>query len=307
MLKQLETQIRYYPAVHIDVHRTHDNHLVETATYGGVEYHKTIIAITTQIGCPSVCDFCLVGDRRFIRNIDGEEHLDQVRATLENESNVPWLDRSKEVKVSLCRSGESLLNSQTLEGVTKIAERYAPNFQVASIMPAREVSYKILDELAYFARDYAKPFQLIVSMHTTDEEKRKKMISYSSLMKFSDIAKAGEQWFEKTSGKRKINLSFALMDDNEVNLQSLSSKFDPAVFAVRLGFYLPTTQEKAIMHPPSSIEKVNKLEEEARDLGYLCIKSIAKDVEFAWDCRSDSTFKLLRKNTKLGKENKAEE
>ena len=43
----------------IDVYRTRDGHMIETAAYTGADYEdRTFISVTNQIGCPVRCDFC---------------------------------------------------------------------------------------------------------------------------------------------------------------------------------------------------------------------------------------------------------
>ncbi len=296
MIERLETQIRYYPAIHIDIHRTHDNLLMETATYSGEPYHKTIVAITTQIGCPAKCDFCLVGESGFKRNADPDEQLQQVRAVIENPTGIPWLDPKKPVKVSLCRAGEPLLNPYMSEALEEIARAYNPSFQAASIMPDRPTTHKILSEMAAFVREYNNSFQMMVSLHTTDENKRKNMINYRNLMSFQQIKEFGEWWVNETRYKRKVNLHFAMMEDNEIDLAKIREIFNPRYFAIRLGFYMPTTRHNAALHPAPKLQKLKDKSREAQELGYTCIESIARDIEHAWDCRANCGFKLFRES-----------
>lgn len=293
MLKSLELEVRYHPQIHINLHRTHDNHLVESIAYSGSEYNKTIIAITNQIGCPVGCDFCYVSKRRFERNITAEEYLQQVEEVVENRNLIPWFDPEKKLKVSFCRAGEPLLNENTTEGILKIAEKYHPQFQFVSIMPNTPVTNSLLEGISEFAKNYDKPFQMMISMHTTDEGKRRDIIPYNSLMNFKEIAEFGEEWVRKTNN-RKINLHFALMEDNEVDLENLREIFSPDYFAVRFGFYLPSTRETAEKHKPSLVKRLEQKLEEAKKLEFMAIRSQAKDIEFVWDCRSHCSFKFLR-------------
>lgn len=294
MLKEQEAQFRFFPGAHIDVHRAHDGHLVETAVFSGEQYHKTLISVTSQIGCPAKCSFCFLGDYNFSRNVNMKEYLQQVQTVLENKYGIPWFDPKKEVKVCFTRAGEPLMNSNTIDGVAAIAENFSPSFQLSSIMPNTKSARTLLQYLMGYIKGYKESFQINVSMHTTDEEKRKQMIGYDVLMSFKEIAEFGEEW-NKVTGKRKVNLSFVLMDDNEVDIRKMKDMFNPEFFAIRFALYLPSSAETAEKHPLSIIERMEGEVKIAKALGYECIESVAKDVEMKWDTRPGSGLKMLRR------------
>ena len=295
MLKDLEMQIKVNSQVNINMHRTEDNHLVESIAYYGDQYNKNIVAITNQIGCYVGCGFCYVGEQGFKRNITAEEYLQQVDAV--NKELIPDLNTDKRLKVSFCRAGEPLLNQHTLDGIIQVADKYYSNLQLVSVMPNKKVSQNLLENIADFAKDYHKPFQIVISTHTTDEERRREIIPYNSLMTFDEISEFGKYWIGK-GNKRKINLHFALMKGNEVDLTKIKEKFNPDHFAVRLGLYLPSTEEKADNFPPSDLQRIKEKAKEARDLGFTTIKSIARPIELKYDVRSHCSFKLLREHWK---------
>jgi len=293
MLKDLEMQVKVNPQININMHRTEDNHLVESIAYYGSQYKKTILAITNQIGCPVKCDFCYVGEMGYKRNITTEEYLQQVDASL----SLPEIDKNKEVKVSFCRAGEPLLNKHTLEGIIKVGDKYNPNIQLVSVMPDSKVTKNLLEGIAKYANDYNKIFQLVVSTHTTDESRRKKIMPYSNLMSFDQISKFGKYWREQ-GNKRKINLHFALMDSNEVDFEKIKEKFNPEYFAIRLGLYLPSTKEKSDNFPQSDLQRLEEKSKQAKNLGFKVINTLARPIERKFDVRSHCSFKLLREHWK---------
>ncbi|MBD3259468.1 radical SAM protein [Candidatus Woesearchaeota archaeon] len=292
MALKLEAQFRFYPGAHINVYRAQDGQLIETAVFSGENYHKNLVSITSQIGCPVGCSFCFLKNYKTVRNVSPAEHLEQVRLAVDG-SDVSWFDPDKPLKVSLTRTGEPLLNPDTIDGVVNIAETYSPSFQLASIMPNTKNSQKLLEYMMGYLHGYKESFQINVSMHTTNERKRKKMIPYKELMSFEEIAEFGAQW-RQIVGKRKINLSFVLMEDCEVNIGKLREIFNPEHFAVRLALYLPSSEETAETHPPSVHERTKEEARIAREFGYDCIESVPGPVEFKWDTRPGSGLKMLR-------------
>ena len=119
-----------------------------------------------------------MSDLPLVRNVTREEYVEQIARMLANHESVSWLDPRRPLKVSFGRAGEPLLNRSTVEAMHSIGERWTPAFQVFSVMPdnatARTVNALLLD----FAADYGSTVQLVVSMHTTDENKRRAMMPY---------------------------------------------------------------------------------------------------------------------------------
>jgi adenine C2-methylase RlmN of 23S rRNA A2503 and tRNA A37 len=291
VLKELETHIRYKPGVHIDVFRTHDDKLVDVAVFSGEMYHKNLISIASQIGCPVDCTFCYVGE--YERDIKAKEYLQQVEFVLANKENVPWFDPKRELKVCLTREGEPLLNNETDKGLIAIAVPHEPSFQLTTIMPSGKKPMRLLQNIMGFFKDYDKSFQINISMHTTDEEKRKEMIRYGDLMSYKEIAEFGEQW-NKITDNRKVNLSFVLMKDVEVDVQRIAEIFNPMYFSVRFALYLPCTKGLKQRHKPMSTIYMATKAAEAKKHGFECIESIASDIELAWHTRPGIIRKLSR-------------
>ncbi|MBW3013443.1 radical SAM protein [Candidatus Woesearchaeota archaeon] len=286
MVLKLEAHVRFEPEVHIDVYKTTDGHLIETAVFSGEGYNKNIVSITSQIGCPVGCSFCYMGGYDFKRNVSPKEYLQQVKS-------VTGLDQQKPMKVCFTRAGEPLLNPNTIEGIVLIAETFSPSFQLTSIMPATKNSRKLLNYLMGYLKGNKNSFQINVSMHTSDEEQRKKIIPFKDLMGFKEIAEFGEEW-KRMVGNRKINLSFVLMEGCEIDLQKFKEVFNPEYFSIRFALYLPSSEETAARHPPSSKTRMEEQVRIAKELGYECIQSVPGPAELKWDTRPGCMFKLRR-------------
>ena len=161
-------------------------------------------------------------------------------------------------------------------------------------MPNSTVSYELIEKMRKYLSNYHETFQINVSMHTTDEQKRKEMMrGFNHLMDFKEIAEFGEQWVREIR-KRRIDLSFVLMEDNEVDFRKVRELFDPKYFSIRFAFYLPSSEVTAKLHVPSDHERMYRKSREARELGYHCVQSHAGPVEGKWDTRPFSSLKMLR-------------
>jgi adenine C2-methylase RlmN of 23S rRNA A2503 and tRNA A37 len=294
MSMKLEARMIYYDQVHMDIYRTQDNHLVETVVFAGTNYLKTLLSLTNQIGCPVGCDFCFGNQFKYARNITADEFFQQVKGALETNPLVPWYTPDRAVKVGFQRAGEALLNKNFFDGFKQIADSYHPSFQLTTIMPNSDVAQEQLEKLTGYLSTYDNSFQINVSMHTSDESKRKQMMgNFQHLMKFQEIEEFGKKW-AKNNQQRRIDLSFVLMDDNEVDFKAIREIFDPNIFAVRFAFYLPSSEETKQRHTPSGQARMNAKIGEAKKEGFAVIPSYPGYVEEIWDTRPFSTYKMLR-------------
>ena len=281
-----EAQFNFRDQVWINMCRANDGKMLETAVYAGSDYDENLISVTNQIGCPVKCKFCLVADQAFTRNITPGEYAEQVSIVLNDEITDP----NKPTKVSFTRAGEALLNPHTPGGIELIAERWSPRFKFTSTMPSGTVAQKIIEEMKGIVPKYEE-FQFNVSMHTSDEDQRKAIIPYKNLMSFDDIAAFGKGWAEAVPG-RTVNLCFAMMEDNTIDLQAMREQFNPDHFSIRFSLYLPCTPEHKHAFPPSLVGRMEKLSTEAESLGYRCIQSVARETERMWHTSPGSGMKL---------------
>ena len=110
-------------------------------------------------------------------------------------------------------------------------------------------------------------------------------------MSFRDIALFSAEWAYRS--RRRLSLSFALMEDNPVDIASLRDVFDPTLVAIRLALYIPSSRATASRHPTSAPARIGRLAAEAQTLGYRTIVSPAGPIERVWDARPYSAFRML--------------
>lgn len=80
-------------------------------------------------------------------------------------------------------------------------------------------------------------FQMQFSIHTTDMQKRDKLIPLSK-MHFDEIAEYGKRFY--VAGDRKITLNFIVLHDYPIDPYVVRSFFDPAFFLIKLTPLNPT-------------------------------------------------------------------
>src|SRR5262249_16520184 len=86
------------------------------------ERHRDTICISSQVGCPLACDFCMTGVLGLMRNMTAGEIVSQVMLSL-NEVYVPATDTPHGTNLVIMGMGEPLLNyDQVMKAVAIMAD-----------------------------------------------------------------------------------------------------------------------------------------------------------------------------------------
>ena len=113
---------------------------------------------------------------------------------------------------------------------------------ISTIAPTK--SQKFLDELIEVKNNlYSNGhFQIQFSIHSTNEDVRKKIIPYD-IWSLKKIAEYGEKFF--VVGDRKITLNFAAEKNNPLDIEKISSIFNPEKYIIKITPINPTESVKA--------------------------------------------------------------
>jgi len=215
-----------------------DRGIIDVGYFYGDSKPKNIIAVSTQVGCPSKCSFCELGHKPFIRNLTSLEIYEQVVMMLKQANEYGFGLEKLKHKVNYAKSGEPLLNPAFLEGLEKIAE-FDFSYKVSTVFPKGNLSLQNFYKIADFASHYPYPVQMQVSLISTSENWRQKKAGIE-LISFDSLRKAAGYWRGKNPGGRKINLSLILTNDNPVNVNEVCRVFPPELFRFRFRNYVPT-------------------------------------------------------------------
>ena len=162
---------------------------------------KKTVCISTQIGCPISCSFCLSGKTKFVRNLSRGEILEEI-LYIENDIN------EKISGVLFMGMGEPLLNYKNLTSVIKtLISKKEMNIGKRHITVS---SMGIIPAIKNLANEmYGIRFAL--SLHATDDKQRKKIIPNNFDTKIADLLQTCKYYLKKT--KSRITIEYILLKD----------------------------------------------------------------------------------------------
>jgi 23S rRNA (adenine2503-C2)-methyltransferase len=173
-----------------DAFRLYDGNIVEgvlipTAT-------RMTACISAQVGCSLTCKFCATGRLSRIRNLDAAEMYDQVvliRRQAEEKYNVPLTN------IVYMGMGEPLLNYKNMmESIEKITSPEGLGMSPQRITVSTAGIAKMIKKLG----DDNVKFNLAVSLHAANDEKRDKIMPINEQNSLDALAEALNYFYDKT-------------------------------------------------------------------------------------------------------------
>ncbi|HHH80196.1 MAG TPA: radical SAM protein, partial [Thermoplasmatales archaeon] len=239
---------------------------------------KWVLIVSTLYGCPVRCLFCDAGGW-YRGRLSKEDILEQIDYMITNRfpsRKIPV----KKLKIQFARVGEPSFNSNVLDVLEELPERYdAPGLLpcISTVAPkGKEDFFEKL--LKIKGKLYGNGwFQLQFSLHSTDEDIRDHIIPIRK-WSFKEIAAYGERFHKP--GDRKITLNFALIKETPVDPNVLTEFFDTKKFLIKITPVNPTVKsmenkvESLINSKPS--KQAKELIEKLRQVGYEVILSIGE-------------------------------
>lgn len=245
---------------------TCDAGVVEIGYYYGDLKPKNIIGISTQIGCPSKCTFCELGEERFGRNLTSVEMYEQVVLMLKTASQYGIDINAVQHKVSVAKTGEPLFNDALVSGLEKIAE-FPFSSKISTVFPAAQRCMENFRTAAHFAAQSTEAVQMQISLISTSEEYRRKTAGIE-VTPLKEICKAGEYWRTLNLYGRKVNLSLILSEDVPCDAQVASQILPPELFHFRFRNYVPTQNGRNHGLIPITADRMVGIKQEFAGHGY---------------------------------------
>lgn len=179
--------------------KTYDNKYIY-AVYLPNKNKKTV-CISTQVGCPISCSFCLSGKTKFSRNLSRGEVLEEI-LYIENDI------KEKVSGVLFMGMGEPMLNYKNLTSVIKtLISKKEMNIGKRHITVS---SVGIIPAIKNLANEkYGIRFAL--SLHSADDKQRKKLIPNNFDTKITDLLGACKYYLKKTNSR--ITIEYVLLKD----------------------------------------------------------------------------------------------
>jgi 23S rRNA (adenine2503-C2)-methyltransferase len=199
---------------------------------------KWVLIISTMYGCPIGCMMCDAGEF-YHGKISKEDMLKEIDLMIRSrfpDSKVPI----EKFKIQFARMGEPTLNEAVLELLKELPSIYdAPGLMPCISTIAPRGGEDFLDELIEIRNEYYSngKFQLQFSIHSTNEETRKKWMS-PNIWSIKEIGDFGEKWYRK--GDRKVTLNFAVARDSEIDPDVILKYCDPEKHWIKLTPVNPT-------------------------------------------------------------------
>lgn len=238
---------------------------------------KWVLIVSTLKGCPIKCKFCDAG-LDFKGLLTKDEIIDQISEMIKN-SYPDSLPKTKRLKIQFARMGDPAFNKNVLDVLKELPSLYGKIVMpsISTVAPCGADNF--FEELIFIKDKYYGNgnFQLQFSIHSTDEEFRKKIIT-SKIWSFDKIAKYGERFYKK--GDRKITLNFALGENFIVDTSILKKYFSIDRYLIKITPINPT--KSSIKNKITSavdcknIYKNNLLLQDIQREGYTTILSIGE-------------------------------
>ena len=199
---------------------------------------KWVLIISTMYGCPIGCMMCDAGEF-YHGKISKEDMLKEIDLMIKSrfpDGKIP-IDK---FKIQFARMGEPTLNEEVLNLLRELPFLYeAPGLMPCISTIAPKGGEMFLDELIKIRDEiYSNGnFQLQFSIHSTNEESRRKWMS-SNIWTIEEIGKYSEKWYRE--GDRKVTLNFAVAKDSEIDPDVVLKYCDPAKHWIKLTPVNPT-------------------------------------------------------------------
>ena len=205
---------------------------------------RNTVCVSSQVGCPLGCLFCVTGKMGFKRNLTASEIARQV---LFFARYVKKQDE-KVTNIVFMGMGEPFLNWVEVKKAIEII--YDDNYFGIG---ARKISVStagIIEGIEKLARDFPQ-INLAISLHAPDDALRGELMPVNKKYPLSKILKAVDEYIEKTN--RKVMFEYVMLrgvNDSEFQARELAKLLKYPLYMVNLiaynpnGRFEPTPEEK---------------------------------------------------------------
>lgn len=153
---------------------------------------RVTACISSQVGCSLTCKFCATGKLKLMRNIQFDEIYDQVAIIKEQAEKHYDRPLSNIVYMGM---GEPLLNySQVLKSIERITAEDGLGMSPKRITVSTAGIAKLIRKLG----DDQVKFNLALSLHAANDEKRSKIMPINDQNNLEILADALKYFYEKT-------------------------------------------------------------------------------------------------------------
>lgn len=164
-----------------------DGNLIEAIalnlSYRGIR--SNVVCISSQVGCARRCKFCLTGVEGLSRNMTCEEIVAQVMTVVQS---VGW-ERKSSIDVTFMGQGEPLDNLNAVSQSIIAIDR-----QIMSKLYVNISTIGIPEKIRKLAQHDFTRLHLQISLHHSDESKRKMIMPFTKLYSLKEIVNASAEF-----------------------------------------------------------------------------------------------------------------
>lgn len=238
-----------------------DNATETSALFLGYRRPQNIVCAPTQFGCEVRCKFCASNGLQFSKNIDSRTLAELIDKTADL-SNF-----NDEFQVSFMGQGEPLFNLGNLSKTYNYLSGKYPKITFGlSTIGVPHLIKLLLEKYPKIAN--STKFQ--ISLHSTIEETRRRLIPYSSKYSLGELLKSAEHLSRETGRKICLNyLLFEGINDSQAELENLG-KINPKFFYLKLSKYNPLEKSRLKPSSQSTFQHfINELGEKGLETHYF--------------------------------------
>jgi 23S rRNA (adenine2503-C2)-methyltransferase len=226
------------------------------------EERRETLCISTQVGCPMDCKFCLTALIGFARNLTAGEIVGQILSILNDQATLGKQTTPKAISIVLMGMGEPLLN---LENVCKALILMADEDGLA--IPPRHITLStvgVVPKILELARAPVVP-NLAISLSATTDEVRNGLMPINKKYSIQNLMDTCVQF--PLRPRQRITFEYVLIDrvndtdDDARRLVKLLSKIRSKVNL------LPLNLGKGSYLQPSPPERITRFQEILRSKG----------------------------------------
>lgn len=250
---------------------------------------KKTLCLSSQVGCPMGCGFCLSGKRKFEKNLSFDELKEQLSAAIDylDISDLNSRDNGKGksllgdniTAVVFMGMGEPCLNlDNVLKFCDYLNEFYSYAYSKITISTSGIISK--MDEIT----EGVNKIHLAVSLHSPDQEVRDKIMPGVAQYKIPELIEACERYNSKR--RQKIMIEYIMIDGLTDRDEDLKGLLDLGL-AKRTNFNLiplnGTFELDGVEYEKSSVERMDYFRDGLMKVGYKCFtrSSMGEDIEAA--------------------------
>lgn len=222
---QIQEDFSFYPAGILHSQKSNDGTLKNAVTlHDGSLVESVLIptskrstaCVSSQVGCSLDCTFCATSRLKRMRNLTAAEIYDQV-ALIDSQS-VEHFNRPL-TNIVFMGMGEPLLNfKEVVSAIRKITTPEGLHMSPKRITLSTSGIPKMIQKLA----EENLHIKLALSLHSAIEEKRNRIMPFSTQFPLSEIIQALQYWYQKT--KSVVTLEYLVwnkLNDTQEDIEAL--------------------------------------------------------------------------------------